>query len=316
MSLFNITSSEDEYVPASSEASSDKSSEQSSQTKRCVKGLGFKLHKQRPETSLESKNGSDGLSGAKMKRQGMEAGVHSREKDSGESRPKTKKRHKKRDKRCSSLSKEEDSGESRLKKRRYKKSDKRCTISQVESDPDDSASKRRKKNRKTYTRLKESTDGKKRDSLLVVADVLKVDGSKKYHLKKNYCLYYREPQSKIARHLERKHEDKREVASAVMYANNSKERRNQLDLLRKKGNRAHNIDALTKGEGTLVPCKQQNNSKSNPKDYQHCFACFGYFKRKSLWKHAKRCSLIQSVRKTLPGKTRIQTLCASAQPAP
>lgn len=93
-----------------------------------------------------------------------------------------------------------------------------------------------------------------------------------------------------------------------------KERRNQLDLLCRQRNRAHNIDALTKGEGTLVPCKQ-SDGKSSPKDYQHCFACSGYLKCKSLWKHTKQCSLAHRVRRALPTKTRIQTLCVSAQPA-
>ncbi|XP_076008551.1 uncharacterized protein LOC143002364 [Genypterus blacodes] len=306
LSHSSIASSEDEYVPASSEASSDEPSERSRQ-------------KHRPKTSSESKGGSAGLSGAKKKKRGREASVHAREEDSDESRLKTKKRYKRSDKRCSRSSEEEDSGESILKtKRRYKKGEKRGTISPVEGEPDDSASIKRKKNRKTYSRHEKSTISisvKTSDSL-VIADVPKVDGCKKYHQKRNYCLYCRKPQTKIARHLERKHRDKSEVASAIMYAKKSKERRNQLDLLRKQGNRAHNIDALTKGEGTLVPCKQQSDGKSSPKDYQHCFACFGYFKRNSLWKHAKRCSLAQSVRRTLPGKTRIQALCASAQPVP
>lgn len=317
LSLSTNASSGDDYVPASSEASSDESSEQSSQKQHRVKGLGFKLHKQRPKTLLESKNDSSGLSGDKIKKQGREASVHSREEDSDESRLKIKKQYNRNDRRCASSSEEEDSGESRLKtKKRYKKSD-RGAISQVEGESDDSASIKRKKKRKTYTRCKKSTDNaqsvEKSDSL-VVADVPKVDGSKKYHQKRNYCIFCHEPQTKIARHLERKHGDKMEVANAVMYAKKSKERRNQLALLRRQGNRAHNIDALTKGKGTLVPCKQLGNGKSSPKDYQHCFACFGYFKRKYMWKHAKRCSLAQSVRKTLPGKTRIQALCAAAQP--
>ena len=201
-------------------------------------------------------------------------------------------------------------------KKTYKKSQKRGTTSPVESESDDSVPSKRKKIRKTYSRCEKMSISVKKSTSLVVADVPKKDGCKKYHQKRNYCVYCEEPQTKIARHLERKHGDKREVASAMMYAKKSKERREQLDLLRKQGNRAHNIDALTKGEGTLVPCKQQSDAKGNPKDYQHCFACFGYFKRKSLWKHAKRCSLAQSVRRTLPGKTRIQTLCASAQPVP
>nr|XP_029137256.1 uncharacterized protein LOC114921443 isoform X1 [Labrus bergylta] len=101
-----------------------------------------------------------------------------------------------------------------------------------------------------------------------------------------------------------------------MYPKRSKKRKDLLNLLRKQGNRAHNIEVLKNGEGTLVPCRQQIDQHASPTEYQHCFACFGLFKRKALWKHAKRCVLAEKIRKTLPGKTRIQSLCAGAQPVP
>ncbi|XP_076017121.1 uncharacterized protein LOC143009015 [Genypterus blacodes] len=201
LSRSTIASSEDEYVPASSEASSDESSEQSRQ-------------KHRPETSSESKGGSAGLSGAKKKKRGREASVHSREE-------KKKKRYNRSDKRCSRSSEEEDSGESILKtKRRYKKSEKRGTISPVEGEPDHSASIKRKKNRKTYSRHEKSTISisvKTSDSL-VIADVPKVDGCKKYHQKRNYCLYCRTPQTKIAHHLERARKGKRKWSAEEVTA--------------------------------------------------------------------------------------------------
>ncbi|XP_075996387.1 uncharacterized protein LOC142990469 [Genypterus blacodes] len=87
LSRSTIASSEDEYVPASSEASSDEPSERSRQ-------------KHRPKTSSESKGGSAGLSGAKKKKRGREASVHSREE-------KKKKRYNRSDKRCSRSSEEE-----------------------------------------------------------------------------------------------------------------------------------------------------------------------------------------------------------------
>lgn len=256
--------------------------------------------------------------GTHYKRSDKRSLSSSKEEDSVESRHKTKTRYKRSNKRGSGSSEEEDSGESRhTTTKRYKRSDKRGSSSRVEGESDDSASVK-KKNRNTYTRCKKSTDNAlsvKRSDSLVVTNVLKIDGSKKYNQKKNYCIFCWEPQSKIARHLERKHWDKMEVASAMMYAKNSKERRNQLDLLRKQGNRAHNITALTKGKGILVSCRQQSDGKSSPKDYEHCFACFGYFKRKTLWRHAKQCALAQNLLRTLPGKTRLQALCAAAQPA-
>lgn len=188
-SLSSIDINQHEYVPASSEEdSSDGSSELSSQKRHRVRE-GSKLRKLRNQ-----KNGSDGFSGAKTNRQCREASLYSREEDSDEPRLKTG--------------------------TQYKRNDKGGSSSRVEDESDDSASIKRKKNRNTYTRCKKSDNPqsvKKSDSL-VVADVPAVDGSKKYHRKKNYCIFCREPQLQISCHLERKHGDKMEVANAVMYA--------------------------------------------------------------------------------------------------
>ncbi|XP_028971714.2 uncharacterized protein LOC105010019 isoform X2 [Esox lucius] len=208
---------------------------------------------------------------------------------------------------ASSESSEEDSsaGISGLKRNKPKKdARKKCLI-------------KRKEYNKTYEgHTSTPKDVSLSTETLVVLKVSQADGSKNYHKKKHFCLFCEEPQLKIARHLERKHSKEIEVASALRFAKNSKERRLHLNLLRKKGNRAHNIRVLKEGKGFLVPCKQTSNQDSNPEDYQHCFACYGLFKRKFMWKHAERCTLASKVRKMMPGKTPIQTLCASSQPVP
>lgn len=102
---------------------------------------------------------------------------------------------------------------------------------------------------KTYSRKNKVSLSIQKGDSLTLADVPEEDRRRKHQQKKNYCIYCRKPQLKIAHHLERKHKDQSEVASPSIYAKRSKKRRNLLDLLRKRGNRVHNIYALTKGEG-------------------------------------------------------------------
>lgn len=133
--------------------------------------------------------------------------------------------------------------------------------------------------------------------------------------KKFYCVFCSKPFSKIARHLEAKHQDKPEVARAVAFPKCSKERRIQLNLLRNRGNRAHNNQVLQEGKGMVIPC-QQSSEPTKPSDYMHCVNCEAYLKRKLLWKHMKRCHLQKKIEGLKPGKTRVQALCAYAQPVP
>lgn len=142
------------------------------------------------------------------------------------------------------------------------------------------------------------------------------DGSKKYHQKRNYCLFCDKSYAKIARHLEQKHSSEQDVARALACPKKTKQRRLQLDYLRKKGNRAHNIEAMKEGKGVVVPCKQSSSASVDARDYMHCANCQGLFKRRFLWKHMKRCALVQKCGKAKPGRTRIQSLCANAQPVP
>ena len=72
---------------------------------------------------------------------------------------------------------------------------------------------------------------------VVVMNVKKLkDGTKKYHQKRNYCLFCDKCYPKLARHLEQRHADEAEVARALACPKRSKERRLQLDYLRKRGN--------------------------------------------------------------------------------
>lgn len=142
----------------------------------------------------------------------------------------------------------------------------------------------------------------------------KTDGGRLYN-KKYYCLFCSKPFSKMARHLESKHKDMPEVARAVAFPKGSKERRLQLSFLRNKGNRCHNAQVLKGGTGTVIP-RQQTIAPVRASDYLHCVNCAAYLKRKSLWRHMQRCHLNQQIKGMKPGKTRVQSLCAYAEPVP
>ncbi|XP_070820041.1 uncharacterized protein [Chaetodon trifascialis] len=142
----------------------------------------------------------------------------------------------------------------------------------------------------------------------------KKDGSRVYD-KKHYCLYCPEQCCKMSRHLIRKHNNETAVAKAMSFPLKSKERKLHFDIIRNKGNRAHNNEVLKAGSGTLIP-RQQPEQPMKASDYMHCINCEALLKRKSLWRHMSRCKLAQKCNTTKPGKSRIQSLCAYAQPVP
>lgn len=150
-------------------------------------------------------------------------------------------------------------------------------------------------------------------SLMIPAVCKKQDGSRMYN-KKQYCLYCKEGVIKMARHLERVHPDEPEVAKAISFPKNSKERSQQLEHLRNKGNFSHNAEVLDSGVGSLV-ARQQPKHPAQAEDYLHCSYCQGLFTRKVLWRHIKLCKFKPSI-PMKPGRTRIQALCGLTTPPP
>ncbi|XP_026134601.1 uncharacterized protein LOC113112899 isoform X3 [Carassius auratus] len=150
-------------------------------------------------------------------------------------------------------------------------------------------------------------------SLSISAVCKKENGSRMYN-KKQYCLYCREGFVKMARHLERAHKDKPEVAQALSFPKGSKERRMHMEYLRNRGNFAHNVHVLNAGVGNLVPRKQPRKD-CQAQNFLHCIHCHGFFTKKVLWRHMMTCKFKPSVPQK-PGKTRVQALCAFAVPPP
>lgn len=161
--------------------------------------------------------------------------------------------------------------------------------------------------------LPDTEDG---DSVSILAVSKKTDGSRKYN-KMQYCLFCESAVQKLARHLERHHKNELDVAKALSFNKGSKERRMQLEYIRNKGNFVHNAAVLKTGKGSLVAFKQPKKD-SVGQDFMHCVYCQGLFARKLLWKHVRQCKFKPEVgqEKAKPGKSRIQSLCAFAQPTP
>lgn len=128
--------------------------------------------------------------------------------------------------------------------------------------------------------------------------------------KRNYCLYCLKPSSKIARHLEAVHGKVEEVARAFLYPKNSKERRNALNILRRRGNFAYNAHVVSKGAGELQACYRPRKARS-AFDFIHCFHCQGLYSKRTLWKHMKICPAREETNdESRTGKQRVRSKCA------
>ncbi|XP_059193621.1 uncharacterized protein LOC131975100 [Centropristis striata] len=106
--------------------------------------------------------------------------------------------------------------------------------------------------------------------------------------RRNYCVFCSKPMSKMARHLERIHSDKTEVAAAFQFPKNSKERQKIWNRLINQGNFAHNKDVLKTGEGELAVRKRPSKTKK-AQDFLHCLYCRGLYGKKALPRHMKSC---------------------------
>ncbi|XP_041833038.1 uncharacterized protein LOC121634460 [Melanotaenia boesemani] len=142
----------------------------------------------------------------------------------------------------------------------------------------------------------------------IVVGTSKKNEGKRVYDKRHYCLYCCQPYAKMARHLQRSHEDKIDVAKALSFPKGSKERKKHLNFIRNKGNFAHNASVMESGDGVLVPFKRPKEEMKG-KEFMHCAYCQGLFTRKVLWRHMRRCALRPESARLKPGKNRVQSLC-------
>lgn len=140
------------------------------------------------------------------------------------------------------------------------------------------------------------------------------DGGRIYN-KKFHCLYCSKTVSKMSRHLQSMHLEVKEVNQAFSCPKGSKERKMQLAILLNRGNRTHNNNVIKAGQGTVVP-RRQPCQPATPREFVHCVNCEGYFKKKTLWRHMKRCQLGRKVKGLKIGTSRVQAICKYSEPVP
>ncbi|XP_063785538.1 uncharacterized protein LOC134933925 [Pseudophryne corroboree] len=149
----------------------------------------------------------------------------------------------------------------------------------------------------------------------IVVSACQKNGEKRVYDRRNYCLYCCKPQAKIARHLQRAHENNFDVAKALSFRKGSKERKKHLDYIRNQGNYAHNAAVMESGTGKLVPFKRPPK-EVQANDFMHCAYCQGLFIRKVLWRHIRSCKLKPGSAAPKPGKNRVQSMCTYTGPVP
>ncbi|XP_038148745.1 uncharacterized protein LOC119788455 isoform X2 [Cyprinodon tularosa] len=150
---------------------------------------------------------------------------------------------------------------------------------------------------------------KKKKSGMVVVQTIKRT-AKSHNSKLNYCLFCGRPLTKMARHLTGVHGDQVEVAVALQYPANSKERKNIWQKLINNGNFKHNKDVLKTGKGQLA-VRVRSSIPSNATDYVHCIYCYGLIRKQRMHIHMKRCT--QKIKKEdnpQEGRKRIISQCA------
>ncbi|XP_071811189.1 uncharacterized protein [Apostichopus japonicus] len=128
--------------------------------------------------------------------------------------------------------------------------------------------------------------------------------------KHHFCVYCEVSYAKLPRHMEAAHSSELEVAEILSLDKGSKERSRMWEILRNKGNHAHNVEVLTKGRGFIVPVKRPTNAIP-VSWYLPCKQCLGYYIGSDMWKHLKVCPLTD-VKK--PQSKSLQSECALLLP--
>lgn len=190
------------------------------------------------------------------------------------------------------------------------------TDSKEDDQPKGKCTIRKYKNPESYSKTKnkkQKTD--KTKSTVTIKTCTKREDGKRAWDKSHYCLYCGQSNLKMARHLQRKHMEIKDVAYAFSFPTGSKDRKILLEQLRNRGDFKHNSKVLEKGRGELVTWKQPSD-KASVQDYLPCPYCYGMFSKKDLWRHESSCKSRKSCATDDMKKTRrrVQSLAARLLP--
>jgi len=134
--------------------------------------------------------------------------------------------------------------------------------------------------------------------------------------KKYHCLYCGLEVAQLPRHLYSIHSDEHEVVELMAATDHGK--RNQLLMkIRNMGNHKHNLTVLREGSGKITVVYRPNCDGGNSSAYVPCPHCYGYYGRREMWKHVRRCPLAPCSNQGGPaepaGKQRMKPLRAGDQ---
>jgi hypothetical protein len=99
---------------------------------------------------------------------------------------------------------------------------------------------------------------------------------------RDFCYFCKNFILNFSRHIFRHHSTELEVQSALAHPKGSLKRKQFLSALRKKGN------YLSYSQTAFKPVKKCN-SESEKTDYLPCSKCLGFYSKKQLWRHVKKC---------------------------
>lgn len=102
----------------------------------------------------------------------------------------------------------------------------------------------------------------------------------------DFCIFCDKDVGHFARHMYTWHESEFEVQRILSFKTKSAERRKALCELKKKGNFIRNKISDVK----LRPVKRTKSNVDTKDDFLPCAHCLGFYKKKGLYRHTKRCS--------------------------
>ncbi|XP_070529778.1 uncharacterized protein [Cardiocondyla obscurior] len=107
--------------------------------------------------------------------------------------------------------------------------------------------------------------------------------------RKHFCLFCKTWQSKIARHLKRKHKDEKRVQNLRDLPKKCNKRKNVINMLRREGDFYYNINTDV-NTGELLVCRRPAEKCQNTaQDYTACPKCKGFFNKANLRQHTAHC---------------------------
>lgn len=102
--------------------------------------------------------------------------------------------------------------------------------------------------------------------------------------KRHYCLFCGNPQSKITRHYQTRHQDERAVIE-IQACSDQKEKGLKIDKLRNLGNHVHNVDVMKKGSGIFVVNHRPSSHTGKVENYVPCNYCYAYILKSEMYRH-------------------------------